>query len=679
MTTPARIVSRDKLKKTITSQQSPIPGRESQMKRNRAGGYVFKTEDLEQVRRFLILGSPTTYYAGETEMTLENASAAIRVIQSGHILDLLKLVEEVNTAQVNAGEGEGGEDEYRAAAAAKKTYSLFVLALAQLYADDGLVSDERAEVYNVIRRRNVVSTLRQMFDYLNNLYLLTDRSNSKGKVIPFGSGFKRAIRDWMLGSGLSQGKAGSDIRWLAMQFAKYRSANYRLDKSAYDDSDAKQHKITARDVLRMAHIKPRDVIEDNLFAWATKRQTMLDAGKDIATQLREVNVTLASTGEGKSSDALDYLAAFEEAQATDNPRRIVQLIHEFGLTWEMIPNTWFKGEGNTDTRDAIWRALLGLPAFDSIPATYPDGNVRWKMGLTAMLRNTARLASYGLLTAMNNDVTKFYVEQIAGTKAVERLIRARVHPVTLLNTLKIYQRGYTEREKPVKGLYGRGVTMQMSRDLTWTPNRKVAEALESAFYDSFGSIPMIENSIFYAIDVSGSMGSGQVTGVPALTPRDAAAVMAMVSARRAKNSLIMGFSDGSTTGRGYGLSFANAELVTIPIYSNTSIADAISIMERIPMGGTDCALPFIWAEKTKTDVDCFVVLTDNESWSGRIHPSQALAHYRVARNLESRVVCVALTANDAKINDPQDKLALDVVGMDATAPQIISDFAAGRI
>ena len=46
------------------------------------------------------------------------------------------------------------------------------------------------------------------------------------------------------------------------------------------------------------------------------------------------------------------------------------------------------------------------------------------------------------------------------------------------------------------------------------------------------------------------------------------------------------------------------------------------------MGGTDCALPMIYAKEKKLDVDVFIVYTDSETWFGKIHPSEALKQYR---------------------------------------------------
>src|SRR5207249_6204522 len=44
------------------------------------------------------------------------------------------------------------------------------------------------------------------------------------------------------------------------------------------------------------------------------------------------------------------------------------------------------------------------------------------------------------------------------------------------------------------------------------------------------------------------------------------------------------------------------------------LADVIKRIEAIPMGGTDCALPMLWAARNKLNVSAFVTYTDSETW-----------------------------------------------------------------
>jgi 60 kDa SS-A/Ro ribonucleoprotein len=78
-------------------------------------------------------------------------------------------------------------------------------------------------------------------------------------------------------------------------------------------------------------------------------------------------------------------------------------------------------------------------------------------------------------------------------------------------------------------------------------------------------------------------------------------------------------------------------------------------------------------------VDCFVILTDNETWAGRKHPKQALDAYRQATGIPAKMVTVAMASNRVTLNDPNDAGTLDVVGFDTATQQLISEFARSPI
>jgi 60 kDa SS-A/Ro ribonucleoprotein len=79
------------------------------------------------------------------------------------------------------------------------------------------------------------------------------------------------------------------------------------------------------------------------------------------------------------------------------------------------------------------------------------------------------------------------------------------------------------------------------------------------------------------------------------------------------------------------------------------------------------------------EVDVFVILTDNETWAGEIHPVHALDEYRRASGIEARLVVVGMVSNGFTLAAPQDPGMLDVVGFDTATPQLISDFARGAL
>ncbi|MFD0534716.1 hypothetical protein ACFQY7_14050 [Actinomadura luteofluorescens] len=91
-------------------------------------------------------------------------------------------------------------------------------------------------------------------------------------------------------------------------------------------------------------------------------------------------------------------------------------------------------------------------------------------------------------------------------------------------------------------------------------------------------------------------------------------------------------------------------------------------------GGTDLSLPFQWAQRQRLEVDGMVVFTDNETWAGRQHASQALDAYRQTVNGNVRVVLAAMAANGHTIGDPRDEGVLNMAGLDASLPMVVNGY-----
>jgi 60 kDa SS-A/Ro ribonucleoprotein len=96
-------------------------------------------------------------------------------------------------------------------------------------------------------------------------------------------------------------------------------------------------------------------------------------------------------------------------------------------------------------------------------------------------------------------------------------------------------------------------------------------------------------------------------------------------------------------------------------------------------GGTNCAMPMLWAMKNKIQADGFVIYTDNDTHSGRVHPCVALEQYRQKIGIDSKLVVCATTATHYTVCDPQDANSMDIAGFDSATPNIISDFVSARI
>lgn len=312
----------------------------------------------------------------------------------------------------------------------------------------------------------------------------------------------------------------------------------------------------------------------------------------------------------------DAIKAFERAKVATSVKEIVELITDKNLPRECIPTQFLNSV-------EVWEALLQ------------------KMPMTAMIRNLAKMTAIGLAAPLSK-ASSLIINRLGDQ---EYLRKFRVHPLAVLIAARQYAQGHGDKGS-----------------LTWNPVPAISQVLDEAFYAAFGNVQPTGKNVLYALDVSGSMSLGQIAGTP-ITPREATAALALVLASTEKSYHIMGFSN---------------RFMPLSIRPGMTLTEATRKISDLPFEGTDCGLPMLWAAQTKAHVDGFVIMTDNETWAGDIHPTQALKQYRDSFVPDAKLVVVGMTATDFTIADPNDKGSMDVVGFDTAAPAVISDFIRGR-
>lgn len=269
----------------------------------------------------------------------------------------------------------------------------------------------------------------------------------------------------------------------------------------------------------------------------------------------------------------------------------------------------------------IWQALL-----------------RAGMPMTAMLRNLGRMTAIAALNAE-------YAQVVIDALSDEAKIRAsRIHPFAILAALRTYQSGHSLRG-----------------NLEWMPVRPIVAALENAFYLAFGNVEPTGKRILHALDISASMGWKHIDSIN-MTVREAAAAMMLVSMR----------VDGET--EFYGFSHELRQM-SLPDGGLNKLVDAVSDLH---FGGTDASLPFIHAKNNRLDYDAVIVYTDDEVWAGR-HVDTVLKEYTLQVGHPVKMVVIGMVANQFTIGDPNNPDILNVSGMDANVPGLVSDFIAGRL
>jgi 60 kDa SS-A/Ro ribonucleoprotein len=366
-----------------------------------------------------------------------------------------------------------------------------------------------------------------------------------------------------------------------------------------------------RDLLRLAHPVTDELARRALFDWIVNPD--------------EIRAQDAARSAFPAVDAALRLRGASVAEA-------VRLVREHRLVREVVP-TELLGEAE------MWEALLA------------------DMPLHALLRSLAKLTETDLVRPRSG-AARFVADRL-GDRASLRA--ARVHPLAVLLAAATYRRG--------QGLRGR---------LAWTPVMEVMEALDDAFHLAFDGVEPTGRRVLVALDVSGSMSTGAVAGVP-LTPREAAAAMALVTVRTEARHQVVAFAAGGNGGgwltRLRGAPAGVSGILPFEVRPGERLARVVERTAKLPFGGTDCALPMLYALDRGLAADVFVVLTDSETWAGAVHPAEALERYRRETGIAAKLVVVGMVSNGFSIADPNDAGMLDVVGFDAAAPALIADFA----
>lgn len=336
-------------------------------------------------------------------------------------------------------------------------------------------------------------------------------------------------------------------------------------------------------------------------------------------------------------DAPALLRAHRAALAAATPTETAQLAADTRLPWEALQSEHLRSP-------EVWNALIPT------------------MGLGALVRNLGRMTTNGTLVAGNAAVDAV-LARLSDGGAIRS---ARLHPIGVLTALLTYRAG-------------RGARGQT----TWAPVTSIVDALDAAFYAAFGNVEAAGARTLLALDVSGSMSGGYVGGVIGLTPRLASAAMAAVTLATEPQVETVAFT---AVGKGAWAS-SNGEyhpqlrsgIAPLALSTRQRLDDIVASVSGLQFGGTDCSLPMLYALDKGIAVDHFVVYTDSETWAGTIHPAQALRQYRERTGIAAKLTVVGMVSNGFTIADPSDAGMLDVVGFDSAAPQLMADFAAGRL
>lgn len=333
-----------------------------------------------------------------------------------------------------------------------------------------------------------------------------------------------------------------------------------------------------------------------------------------------------NTGDAAARECVREINSYLTAREVTTEEQARFMVAHHRVPWEYLPSEVLKHPG-------VWEDLAETA------------------GLGALIRNLARMTRIGTLApfaAANGTVTRRLTDPA-------ELAAARIHPMDAWLALRVY-------------LSGRSQPDPRKAPQTWAPVPMITDALEEAFELSFGHVEPTGKRLLVAVDSSGSMSGGgyywspevSYHGSPLGSPYEVANTMALILMRTEPNVHVIDLD------------------VTIHPSKITRRTNLREIARSGPSGGgTDLSLPFVYADQCNVQMDGCVVLTDGETWAGRSHPSQALDSYRRRYNPDLRVVAVAMAAVGHTIGEPGDTGVLNVAGMDAALPRLVTSFVRG--
>lgn len=382
-----------------------------------------------------------------------------------------------------------------------------------------------------------------------------------------------------------------------------------------------------RDILRSAHPKAPTMAHEAIFRYVVgglastgERQVERRNGDGSKKIVTYPSVTPALP---EVIECVEHLKNIVGEAATLTKAQIeivVQAIGDHRLDREMLPTQALQSP-------EVWEALLQ------------------HMKPMAALRNLGVMTARGVLVPLNEN-TKRIVDLFSNRDV---LAAARLHPLSILVGLKTYSQG-------------RGMLAQRRANaLSWSAVPQITAALDDAFYTAFEFVESTGKPHYLGVDVSGSMAGAQIAGLP-LTAREVAAALAMVAARTEPNSVIYGFTGG---------------MVDLKITNRDSLTDVLRKTGGLPFDRTDCAQPMLHALRANIPAEVFHIYTDNETWAGAIHPTEALKSFRQKTGIAAKVATIGMSSGGFSIADPEDVGMLDIVGCSTDVPAVLADFARG--
>lgn len=602
--------------------QSPLPGQV----RNNASGFSWQTDDMTRLYRFLILGSMGgTYYVGERDLLQQNVTTIMNLLKAGKGMMVVDACVDVST------KGRAPSNDpallilamcascdlhgtVRRLVPAERTYMLHRAHHESLF-------QKYAEEFvpNRIEHKNGhVETFLRIGDVIYRTIKIPD-----GTFVEEGHPDDLALRQYALSMLPRVARTGTHLFHFIQFVRKFRGWGPMLRRAVQHWYLDMPEKHMARLVLKY---QSRDGYSQRDILRLSHPKAETKTYNDI---FHWVTKGWPGVGDAPHPDlALQTIWAFERAKRVTDEREMAALIREYRLSRESVPSHFL-------TSPIVYEALL-----HATPAE----------GMESMIRNLGNMSRIGLL-APGNKHTRYVTRMLTDPESVRK---SRLHPLKILSALTQYALGHGD-----SGGY-KGKTQQ-----TWQPVPEIVTALDKAFRLAFANVPSTGKKILLALDVSGSMSMSRCNGLKHLTLHQASGAMAVMLTG------IESVENVTTIA-------VDTDIYPLVVTPDMPLPLMVSMLKNFGGGGTNLSLVIEHARRKQMHVDCFVVLTDGETWQGK-HPAVVLEDYRREINAEARVINIQMTATSVTNNAPDDRRALEVAGFDTSVPEIIHRFLTGDI
>ena len=235
-------------------------------------------------------------------------------------------------------------------------------------------------------------------------------------------------------------------------------------------STAQREGVTHRDLLRLAHPAGRVSAGNPTLERDRRARAACSSGSPAAAR------PTACRGSSRAS---------RSSQAAETPARAAELVREYGLPREALQSE------HLDVARGLGGAARGHADDGARPQPRDDDPRR---------RARAGLGRHG----EGGRAARRPRADPQGARSPDRAPGGAAHV-----------RGGSRRARPAQLDAGRA---------------QIVDALDAAFYTAFENVEPTGKRLLLALDVSGSMARRRVAGVPGLTPRDASAALALVTA-----------------------------------------------------------------------------------------------------------------------------------------------------